>query len=238
MRRTLQVSLVASLLAAAGAGAEPLGTARTLPMAREGAAWGRSQHVPLPPAPGEVVITFDDGPRRETTPRVLAALAAEGVRASFFMVGEALAREPALARAVRDAGHGVGLHSGTHPNLTELNESAQRADLARGPAAFTQAFGAPAVAYRFPFLAVAEPTMKALREARITVLSADAGAEDWVPAPSPQALTDRLLQSLEREGGGIVLLHDTQEQTAEALPLMLRALKARGWRVVHLEWAP
>lgn len=234
----MKKSLLATTLLAAAmvSSAEPLGTARTLVLPIEGAAYGRSQHVPLPLQPGEVVITFDDGPRRESTPRVLAALAAEGVRASFFMLGQALVQEPALAREVRAAGHTVALHSWAHPNLTEKDEAAQRDDLARGQAAFTQAFGAPAVAYRFPFLAVAQPTLKALREARITVLSADAGAEDWLPDQTPQMLADRLIKQLEPQRSGIVLLHDAQDQTAAALPLILRSLKDKGYRVVHLEW--
>lgn len=233
MRR---LACAAVLAAAVGAQAQPLGTARTLELARDGAAWGRAQHQPLPLAPGEVVITFDDGPHRATTPRVLAALAAEGVKATFFMPGQALEQEPALAREVRAAGHSVALHSFAHPNLAQMDEAAQLADLARAQAAFTQVFGAPAPAYRFPFLAVAEATLKALQQARVSIVSADAGAEDWIPAPSPEALTERLMKSLERDRGGIVLLHDPQEQTAAALPLMLRTLRERGYRVVHLHW--
>jgi peptidoglycan/xylan/chitin deacetylase (PgdA/CDA1 family) len=226
----------ALVLGAAAAAAEPLGTARTLVLPREGAAYGRAQHVPLPLAPGEVVITFDDGPRAESTPRVLAALAAEGVKATFFMLGQALEREPALARQVRDAGHTVALHSWAHPNLMQLKADAQRADLDRAQQAFAAVFGAPPAAYRFPFLAVADDTLRLLCDARITVVSGDAGAEDWIPAPNAAALTERLMKSLARDRGGIVILHDVQDQTADALPLMLRTLKDAGYRVVHLQW--
>jgi len=101
-------------LARADCAADTLGTSRTLTLKREGAAYGVPQHAALPLAAGEVVITFDDGPRPESTPGVLAALRQQCVRATFFMVGESLARNPALARKVRAEGHSSGLHGYTH----------------------------------------------------------------------------------------------------------------------------
>jgi peptidoglycan/xylan/chitin deacetylase (PgdA/CDA1 family) len=91
-------------------------------------------------------------------------------------------------------------------------------------------------AYRFPFLAESPPLMTALRERGITVMSVDAGAEDWLPEQTPQMLATKLLDQLAKSGGGIVLLHDAQDQTAQALPFLLQALKSNGYRVVHLRW--
>jgi peptidoglycan/xylan/chitin deacetylase (PgdA/CDA1 family) len=213
-----------------------LGTFRTWTLPREAAAWGRRQHQPLPLGPRELVLTFDDGPRPGSTPRILATLAEHGVLATFFMVGQALHAHPELARQVRAAGHSVALHSWGHPALNQLSDSAQAAELQQALAAFERTFGGPPPAYRFPFLAVAPATMAALAAQRIAVFSADAGAEDWLPQQTPQMLTERLMKQLDEAGGGIVLLHDAQDQTAEALPLMLRTLKAQGWRVVHLRW--
>ena len=213
-----------------------LGTSGVLTLPRAAAAYGRMQYPGLPLQPREVVITFDDGPRPESTPRVLAALAEQGVRATFFMIGEAIQRHPELARQVRDAGHSVALHSMAHPQLPQLPDAAQWADLKAAQEAFERAFGVPAAAYRFPFLAETPSTRTALAAQRITVLSADAAADDWLPDQTPQMLADRLLQRLDAAGGGIVLLHDAQDQTADALPLILKRLKAQGWRVVHLQW--
>ena len=67
-------------------------------------------------------------------------------------------------------------------------------------------------------------------------MSIDAGAEDWLPDQTPQMLADKLLDGLSRSGGGIVLLHDAQDQTATALPFLLQALKGKAYRVVHLRW--
>src|SRR5580692_11309137 len=70
-----------------------------------------------PPRPGELALTFDDGPNPEWTPRLLDILAAHEVRATFFVVGQYAHTEPALVRRIAAAGHLIGNHSWTHPNL-------------------------------------------------------------------------------------------------------------------------
>lgn len=237
---TLLLATLATSAAAAAepaCGAEALGTSRTITLKREAGAWGTIQHAPLPGlAPGEIVLTFDDGPRPESTPLVLKALAEQCVRASFFMNGEPMSRHPELARQVRDAGHTVGMHGYRHDNFSQLPAEAQGRDLKAMMAAYVDALDAQPAAYRFPFLAETPPLMKALAALGITVMSVDAGAEDWLPDQTPQMLADKLLSQLAKPGGGIVLLHDAQDQTARALPFLLQALKAKGYRVVHVRW--
>lgn len=238
------MSLLMSLaLAAAATATEPgcvpdvLGTSRTITLKREAAAWGTAQHAALPGlAPGEVVLTFDDGPRPESTPIVLKALADQCVKATFFMNGEPMSRDPALARQVRDAGHTVGMHGYRHDNFSQLPAEDQGRDLKAMVAAYADALGAQPAAWRFPFLAESPVLMKALAALDITVMSIDAGAEDWLPDQTPQMLADKLLGQLAKPGGGIVLLHDAQDQTARALPFLLQTLKAKGFKVVHLRW--
>lgn len=78
--------------------------------------------------------------------------------------------------------------------------------------------------------------LEALRKQNVAVLSVETGVEDWVQGQTPEGMADRLLKGLRQTGGGIVLLHDVQDQTAAALPLMLRRLKQEGWKLVHLQW--
>ncbi len=236
------MSLVMSLVLAAAAaqpacGADTLGTVRTATLSREAAAWGTAQHAALPAlAPKEVVLTFDDGPRPESTPVVLKALAEQCVQASFFMNGEPLSAHPDLARQVRDAGNSVGMHGNRHEHFPQLPPAAQLADLDAMTAAYRATFGVEPPAYRFPFLEETPTLRAALQERRVTVMSVDAGAEDWLPDQTPQMLADKLLGQLAKSGGGIILLHDAQDQTARALPFLLQQLKANGYRVVHLRW--
>ena len=214
-----------------------LGTSRTLTLPREGAAWGTAQHPALPTLPPkEVVLTFDDGPRPESTPLVLKALAEQCVQASFFMNGEPMRQHPALARQVRDAGHTVGMHGYRHDAFNQLPPAAQLADLDAMVGVYRDTLASEPAAWRFPFLAESPALMAALKERGITVMSVDAGAEDWLPGQTPQMLADKLLGQLAKPGGGIVLLHDAQDQTARALPFLLQALKRNGYRVVHLRW--
>lgn len=235
--------LVSLVLAAAATAAEPgcapdvLGTSRTITLKREAAAWGTAQHAALPGlAPGEVVLTFDDGPRPESTPVVLKALADQCVKATFFMNGEPMSRHPEMARQVRDAGHTVGMHGWRHDNFSQLSAADQGRDLKAMIAAYVDALGEPPAAWRFPFLAESPVMMSALAKLGITVMSVDAGAEDWLPNQTPQMLADKLFGQLAKSGGGIVLLHDAQDQTARALPFLLQTLKAKGFKVVHLRW--
>ena len=138
--------------------------------------------------------------------------------------------------ALRDAGHTVGMHGYRHEHFSQLPPATQLADLEAMVTTYRAALGAEPPAYRFPFLEETPTLLKALGERAITVMSIDAGAEDWLPEQTPQMLADKLLGELAKSGGGIILLHDAQDQTAKALPFLLQSLKSRGYRVVHLNW--
>lgn len=196
--------------------------------------------VTLPLAPKEVVLTFDDGPWPGTTDAILDALRKECVKATFFMLGRSAASWPAISKRVADAGHTIGHHSYSHPLLRFMSERAAEAEIDRGISAIEAASGRPgnvAAFFRFPGFA-SSPALLALAEKRgMVVFGADAWASDWNPMSADQQL--RLtLERIEASHGGIVLFHDTKKQTAAMLPPFLRALKARGYRVVHVVPAP
>jgi beta-galactosidase/beta-glucuronidase len=218
-----------------GCAADALGTQRVLQLPREGAAYG-SPHARLPLAANEVVLTFDDGPKPGATERVLQALKAECAKATFFMNGEPMLQNPVLAQRVHAEGHTVAMHGHKHLAFGELPAKDQLADLEAMQKAHRYVIGGDAAAWRFPFLAETPDLREALRKQNVTVLSVDVGVEDWVQGQSPEALAERLVKGLREKGGGIVLLHDVQDQTAAALPLMLRRLQQDGWGLVHLQW--
>lgn len=224
-------------VSAAECGPDKLGTARTLTLPREYGAYGTMQHEALPGLqPGEVVLTFDDGPVAETTPAVLKALAAECVKASFFMVGNNILHNPDLARQVRDQGHSIGLHSMTHAHPAAQTPVEQQADLKQTQDAYVQVMGRPAAAYRFPFLEETPTLMAALAAEKMTVMSVDLGIDDWQPDDGAEKFVRLLSQRLAAQGGGIILMHDANPKTAEALPALLRLLKEKGYRVVQVTW--
>jgi peptidoglycan/xylan/chitin deacetylase (PgdA/CDA1 family) len=217
--------------------ADRLGTARTLTLKREAAAYGKLQYAPLALAKGEVVLTFDDGPRPETIAKVLDALAGQCVLGTFFMTGRNMADYPALAREVVSKGHAAALHSFNHPHLSQMTAADQLADFEQGIQAYSSALGSAPAAYRFPFLEDTPTMLNALKTKNMTAVSADIGIDDWYPNDmSKEELVRRLLQRLEAPGGGIILLHDANGPTADALPALLQALKDKGYKAVHVRW--
>lgn len=229
--------LAGSVRAAPACQPDALGTARILTLEREAAGYGREQYGPLPLQKGEVVLTFDDGPEPATLDRVLAALAAECAGATFFMTGANLSRHPELGQRIAAAGHTPALHSFAHRPLASLPPAEQLADLRHGIEAFTAVFGTAPAAYRFPFLQETPTVLAALKERRITVASTDLGILDYAPNDMATAtLAGRLAQELDRTGGGIVLMHDANGPTADALPALLKTIKDKGYKVVQLRW--
>ncbi len=239
----LTLSLAIPWPAQANAACPPdaLGTARVLTVEAATTPRVGRKHFPatLPLAPGEVVLTFDDGPWPGTSERVLDALRRECVRATFFMVGRNAANHPALARRALAEGHTVGNHTYSHPLLDRIPAVRAEAEIDRGFAAIeTALYGhtgpAPVVPFfRFPGFASSPALLERLEQRGIVVFGADFWASDWNPMTAQQTLA-QVLGRLERAGGGVVLFHDTQPHTAGMLPELLREMKRRGYRVVHV----
>ncbi|WP_460451651.1 polysaccharide deacetylase family protein [Alsobacter sp. SYSU BS001988] len=247
-------AVAAGLLATAGAGPawagacapDRLGTARILPVGTRGGLQVGLKTYPaaLPLGPREVVLTFDDGPAPGTTPRVLDALACEGVRATFFLIGRNAAAHPALVRRMRDEGHTLACHTWSHPwTMRDLGEAAQIQQVERGFAAISAALGEPearpgqggvAPFLRYPGFADTPATNAWAAERDIGVFGCDLWASDWVRM-APDFQLSRMLERLAHAGRGMILLHDIQPQTAAMVPAFLRALKSEGYAVVHME---
>ncbi len=193
----------------------------------------------LPLAPKEIVLTFDDGPISGTTDRVLDALKNECVRATFFMLGRNAAAHPALAKRVLAEGHTVAHHSYKHPLLNRMPIERAEAEIDLGIAAVeAAAFGEPGGPprtpfFRFPGFASSPALLERLKARGIAVFGADLWPGDWNPM-TPEHERALLLRRLTKAGGGIVLLHDIQPKTAAMLPELLRELKRRDYRVVHV----
>jgi peptidoglycan-N-acetylglucosamine deacetylase len=186
----------------------------------------------------EVVLTFDDGPFPPTTGKILDALKAECVRATFFMVGRMAAASPAVAKRIHAEGHTVAYHSLSHPMLTRLHPDKAMAEIERGIAAVdTAAYGAsdkhpqPAF-FRFPWFASSPALLERVAARGMVVFGADLWASDW-NRMTPDAELHQVMGRLAASGGGILLMHDTKRSTAAMLPALLRQLKARDFQVVH-----
>ncbi len=244
------VSLLAAPLAlcggmiAATAGECPgnpsaLGTSRTIVVdPREHGRIGTMDYAEtLPLVDREVVLTFDDGPIPPHTPKILDMLAAECVRATYFIVGEMAREYPALVRRAHDEGHTIGTHSMNHP-IKFRAQSVERGNMQidDGIAATAKALGGPdkvAPFFRFPGFGHTAAAHAHAAAQGLQVWGADIPADDWHKIGGRE-VARRALNRLESKGKGILLLHDIHARTVEALPIILAELKARGFRVVHV----
>jgi peptidoglycan/xylan/chitin deacetylase (PgdA/CDA1 family) len=197
----------------------------------------------LPLADREVVLTFDDGPWPATTPRILAALAQECVRATFFLIGKPASEHPALVRRLAAAGHTIGHHTWTHHNLKYMKPADAEGEIDKGIAADEMALHGVATTtpstpfFRFPYFESTPQLLDQLQSRGIAVFGADLWASDWEPM-TPQVQLKLLIDRLKVAGKGIILLHDPKAQTAAMLPAFLRYLRDNHYRVVHLVPAP
>src|ERR1700730_1103221 len=222
---------------------EALGAARTLEVGTSGGLQVGLKTYPRSLAldDREIVLTFDDGPAAQTTPKVLDALAKECVKATFFLVGRNAKALPALVKREIAEGHTVGHHTFSHPaaTLRGLSESAAQEEILRGfeaddKAAYGTASGAPKVRFfRFPGFADTPALIAWLSAKNIAVFGTDLWVSDW-QSMTPETELTLILSRLDKEQRGILLLHDTKQQTAAMLPDLLQELKKRGYKIVNI----
>ena len=184
----------------------------------------------------EVVLTFDDGPW-PTTPAVLKALADECTKAVFFPIGLHTTYHPEILKQVAAAGHTIGSHTWSHAHLDskKLTEQQARDEIEKGFSAVKMALGAaPAPFFRFPALAHTQTTLGYLGSRNIAMFSCDIDSFDF-KSSSPEQVIQNVMTKLDKQGKGVILMHDLQKHTAAALPTLLRRLKAGGYKVVQMK---
>jgi peptidoglycan-N-acetylglucosamine deacetylase len=185
----------------------------------------------------EVVLTFDDGPWPGNTPAVLRALADECTRAVFFPIGKHAAYHPEILKQVAAAGHTVGAHTWSHANLNskKMTEQLAKDEIEKGYSAVKLALGAaPSPFFRFPELQHGPAAMAYLGSRNVAIFSCDLDSFDFRARDASQ-IVNTVMTKLDKQGKGIILMHDFQKHTAEALPALLRRLKAGGYRVVQMK---
>lgn len=185
----------------------------------------------------EVLLTFDDGPWPVNTPAVLKALAEHCTKATFFIVGKHATYHPEILKQVYDAGHTIGSHTWSHQNLNRKSMTAEqaKAEIEKGISAVSIALGAPAAPFfRFPALQHPPELVTYLGERNVAMFSTDLDSFDF-RARKPEQVINTIMSKLKKFGKGIVLMHDFQHVTAEALPELLNQLKANGYKVVHMK---
>lgn len=186
--------------------------------------------------PGEIVLTFDDGPWPTNTAAVLAALKEHCTKATFFVIGKHAVWHPDILKQIAADGHTIGTHTFSHANLAKgkMKGEAGRAEIEKGISAVKFALGsAPAPFFRFPFLQDPKEAVGYLGSRNLGIFSMDVDSFDFKHR-NPKKVIDSVMSKITKKGKGIILMHDFQKSTAKAMPDLLRELKAKGFKVVHL----
>lgn len=251
IRRVLALTLLASGAYAGGdaraadcpGNPNALGTSRVLAIEpREFPRLGTMQYAhTLPLADKEVVLTFDDGPLPPYSNRVLDILAQHCVKAHYFLIGRMARGYPAIVRRIQAEGHTVGTHSQNHLlAFDRMPLPAVQREVDDGIASVVAALGrreAVAPFFRIPGLLRSPQVDRHLAARGLATWSADVAGDDWKHVTASEVVR-RVMARLAEKGKGIVLLHDIQPATVLALPELLREMKVRGYRVVHVVPAP
>jgi peptidoglycan/xylan/chitin deacetylase (PgdA/CDA1 family) len=165
--------------------------------------------------PREIALTYDDGPNPACTPELLDLLAAQNVRATFFMIGRFVRQQPELARRVLAAGHLIGNHTDTHPWLPLKPEATIREQLRACNEALEDALGEPVRYFRPPHGARRPAVMRIAAELSLKTVQWNVMAQDWKPigAPAMLAITDReQTRARRRQRGSNIVLHDGSDR--------------------------
>lgn len=196
-----------------------LGAAAALGLAAGGyayaAMWPTSQifgrTLIAPARPDEIALTFDDGPNPAWTPQLLEILAKHNMKATFFLVGKYAEAEPALTRALADAGHLIGNHTWSHPNLAVTAPARVREELRTTKNKLEQITGKPVRFFRPPFGARRPDVLRTARAMGMTPVLWNAMTNDWAE-PQAERIADRVgakVDAAHRSGHAAnIVLHD------------------------------
>ena len=178
-----------------------------------------------------VALTFDDGPHPTGTPAILAQLRHFHVAATFFVVGRNVEKYPDLLRQEAAAGHDIANHSWHHFQGVKLTAEQWHEEIAGNNRIIENVLGVAPRWFRAPGCHYSLEALQSVRDLQMVRADTSNNSGDWEQA-DPQKIVNRVLQRL--APGQVLLFHDSAPQTAQALPILLNELKARGYRCVTL----
>ncbi|MDI6638210.1 MAG: polysaccharide deacetylase family protein [Bacillota bacterium] len=187
------------------------------------------------PAVPSVAITFDDGPDNTYTPKILDILARYGVRATFFLIGQAAEKHPEVVARIVNEGHAIGNHTYFHTNLSRMAAWQVLLDLRKAQAVFTRLVGQAPAVVRPPYGALDPPAVEAIGQEGFKVVLWTIDSLDWWGLSKEQVIKN-VVPALK---SGVIVLHHSSggpgedlTGTLEALPEIIRTLKDQGYRFV------
>ncbi len=172
-----------------------------------------------------IAFSFDDGPKRGNTERILEALEKQNFRASFFILGQNAKEYPDIVEKIYKSGNEVSGHSWSHPLLTKLSQQEIREQQDKMNDAIYKACGTSAVSFRPPYGGIDE-NVKKIIDGPLILWNVD--TLDWKTRNAKS--TEKVILEKAKDGD-IVLMHDIHKQTVEAVENVLPILKKKGYEV-------
>ncbi len=175
-----------------------------------------------------VAMTFDDGPHHSLTPRLLDILRARNIRATFYVIGNRVVRQPQLMQRIAAEGHEIGNHTWRHPQLSALGNTSVLRELDRTSQAVYEAVGRPPVTMRPPYGSITNrQRLMVHQERNMPTVLWSVDPEDW-RRPGSSVVARRIVNRA--HSGAVILAHDIHSPTVRAMPAALDGLIARGFR--------
>jgi peptidoglycan/xylan/chitin deacetylase (PgdA/CDA1 family) len=226
------------LLAGAAAAASAVAAAGYQSMAPTGQWYGRT-FIGLPPGSRHIALTYDDGPNDPHTLRLLEVLDKHQVQATFFLIGRYVRQRPDVAREIARAGHVIGNHTFTHPNLIFKPTAETRKELEDCRNALHDAVGACSNLFRPPFGARRPATLRVARALGLAPVMWNVTGWDW-SVPPAEVIERRVAKQV--RGGDVILLHDgghlqmgaDRSQTVIATGRLIRRYRNEGYSFLSL----
>jgi cellulose synthase/poly-beta-1,6-N-acetylglucosamine synthase-like glycosyltransferase/spore germination protein YaaH/peptidoglycan/xylan/chitin deacetylase (PgdA/CDA1 family) len=194
------------------------------------------------PGPGhKLILTFDDGPDAEWTPKILDILEREKVPATFFVVGIQAEKNIPLLQRINKLGFEIGNHTFTHKNVAKMSNQRAALEMKLTRLLIESVTGRSTILFRAPYNADSEPhtyeelePIERSREENYLTIGESIDPNDWQVGVSPDSIVARIISQVEERGASIILLHDaggeTRQATVEALPKIIEYFKKRGYK--------
>lgn len=195
------------------------------------------ERKPLDPDGKYVALTFDDGPHKTNTERVLNSLKEFDVKATFFMLGNQVDYYPSLVQRVAEEGHEIGNHSNTHPDLTKVDANRVQKEFETTNQRIHDVIGRYPTVFRPPYGSYNNNSITQATNLNLPIIMWSVDSLDW-KTKNATSISHEILSTT--TNGSIILMHDIHDATADALPSVLRNLKEQGYSFVTvsqlLEW--
>ena len=178
------------------------------------------------PSVKKVALTFDDGPDPKVTTKILATLEKYDAKATFYMLGSRVEYYPEIAKDVTNAGHELGNHTWTHPDLTNASLKKINNEITRTSSIIEEVTGKKAISFRPPYGAVNKTVRQ---QTKLPVILWDVDTLDWKHRNAKQLLSHVKKNT---KDGSIILMHDIHQSTADGLDAVLAYLEGEGYTFV------